>query len=327
MLANAAGKGDWMYTGWMRDFPVGRPLSPQESASRFNVHAAQSVAPAEHACLVRFNSTCIELIDRRFRLRGMVSTTVVLLGTLGLFLLGFFLLLTLVIPNLEGDIWDWVMYGMVGACVVGAPALFWHITLRYEFFTYVWYPTRFNRRNRKVYFFMGGKEGAVSVPWDEAVFYIGRGTSEEFLRDLRCSVVEDHVVKRTFAVGHYFDDELKIRGIWEFVRRYMEEAPAEVVDTIDGRQMNLSVKPSLRNCYLFVVASLGPAMLGARFMLMPLLLPLVLCRWLVLKSCRVPVWPQWVQDECEIDANDPLRLAEPEVMAQSEWDRRSTRSG
>ncbi|WP_152985255.1 DUF6708 domain-containing protein [Stenotrophomonas beteli] len=307
-----------MYTGWMRDFSVGGPLSPQESASRFNVHTSQSVTPAEHACLVRFNSTSIDLIDRRFRLRGMVSTTVVLLGTLGLFLFGFFLLFTLVIPNLEGDVWDWVMYAMVAVCVVGAPALFWRITLRYEFFTYVWYPTRFNRRNRTVYFFTGGKEGAVSVPWDQAVFYIGRGTREEFLRDLRCSVIEDHVVKRTFAVGHYFDDELKVRGIWEFVRRYMEDGPAEVADTIGGRQMSLSVVPSLRNCYLFVVASLGPAMVSARFILMPLLLPLVFCRWLVLQSCRMPVWPQWVEEACAVDADDPLGLVETDVMAQEQ---------
>ncbi|WP_117310655.1 hypothetical protein [Stenotrophomonas sp. G4] len=113
----------------------------------------------------------------------------VLLGTLGLFLLGFFHLFTLVIPSLEGDVWDWVMHAMVAACVIGAHALFWHITLRYEFFTYVWCPTRFNRRNRTVYFFAGGKEGAVSVRWDETVFYIGRGTSEEFLRDLRCRIM------------------------------------------------------------------------------------------------------------------------------------------
>lgn len=286
-----------MYTGWMREFPQGGFLSPQENASRFSPKVEQDVAPDERASLVHFNSTYVDLIDRRFRLRGMVSTTMVLLGTIGLFLLGFFLLFTLVIPNLEGDFWDWVMYAMVAVCVVGAPVLFWHTTLKYEFFTYVWYPTRFNRRNRMVYFFTGGKEGAVRVPWDDAVFYIGRGTTQDFLRDLRCSIVDDRVVKRTFAVGHYFDDEQKIKGIWEFVRRYMENGPEAVVDSIDDRQMNLSVKPSWRNCYLFVVASLGPAMLGARFVLMPLLLPLVLCRWLVLKSCRMPVWPQWVEDE------------------------------
>ncbi|EKT4093801.1 hypothetical protein QEG23_003342, partial [Stenotrophomonas maltophilia] len=83
-----------MFTGWMREFPLGRGLSPHEDASRFDAHSPQSVTPAERACLVRFNSTYIDLIDRRFRLRGMVSTTVVLLGTLGLFLLGFFLLFT-----------------------------------------------------------------------------------------------------------------------------------------------------------------------------------------------------------------------------------------
>jgi len=286
-----------MYTGWMREFPQGGFLSPQENASRFSPKVEQDVAPDERASLVHFNSTYVDLIDLRFRLRGMVSTTMVLLGTIGLFLLGFFLLFTLVIPNLEGDFWDWVMYAMVAVCVVGAPVLFWHTTLKYEFFTYVWYPTRFNRRNRMVYFFTGGKEGAVRVPWDDAVFYIGRGTTQDFLRDLRCSIVDDRVVKRTFAVGHYFDDEQKIKGIWEFVRRYMENGPEAVVDSIDDRQMNLSVRPSWRNCYLFVVASLGPAMLGARFVLMPLLLPLVLCRWLVLKSCRMPVWPQWVEDE------------------------------
>lgn len=311
-----------MYSGWMREFPEGGFLSPQENASRFSPKVEQDVAPDERASLVHFNSTYVDLIDRRFRLRGMVSTTMVLLGTIGLFLLGFFLLFTLVIPNLEGDFWDWVMYAMIAVCVVGAPVLFWHTTLKYEFYTYVWYPARFNRRNRMVYFFTGGKEGAVRVPWDDAVFYIGRGTTQDFLRDLRCSIVEDRVVKRTFAIGHYFDDEQKIKGIWEFVRRYMENGPEAVVDSIDDRQMNLSVKPCWRNCYLFVAASLGPAMLGARFVLMPLLLPLVLCRWLVLKSCCMPKWPQWVEDECAIDANDPLRLVEPEVMAQFEPDRR-----
>jgi len=163
-----------MYTGWMREFPEGGFLSPQENASRFSPKVEQDVAPDERASLVHFNSTYVDLIDRRFRLRGMVSTTMVLLGTIGLFLLGFFLLFTLVIPNLEGDFWDWVMYAMVAVCVVGAPVLFWHTTLKYEFFTYVWYPTRFNRRNRMVYFFTGGKEGAVRVPWDDAVFYISR---------------------------------------------------------------------------------------------------------------------------------------------------------
>ncbi len=66
----------------------------------------------------------------------------------------------------------------------------------------------------------------------------------------------------------------------------MQQGPADVVDMIEGRQMNLSVNPSLRNCYLFVVTGLGPVMLAARFVLMPLLQPLVLCRWLVLRSCR-----------------------------------------
>ncbi|KAG0735955.1 hypothetical protein G6F24_018535 [Rhizopus arrhizus] len=73
---------------------------------------------------------------------------------------------------------------------------------------------------------------------------------------------------------------------------------------------------------MFVVAWLGPAMVGARFVLMPLLLPLVLCRWLVLLSCRMPEWPQWVEDACKVDPND-LRLAEPEVMAQSQAGRQS----
>lgn len=123
-----------------------------------------------------------------------------------------------------------------------------------------------------------GRRGALRVPWGNAVFYIGRGTTQDFLRDLRCSTVGDWVVKRTFAVEHHFDDEHKIKGIWEFVRRYMQNGPEAVVDSIDDRRMSLSVKPSWRNCYLFVVASLGPVMLGARFVSMPLLLPLVLCR-------------------------------------------------
>ena len=46
------------------------------------------------------------------------------------------------------------------------------------------------------------------------------------------------------------------------------------------------------------------------------LLPLVGCRWLLLKSRRQPVWSQRILDESVIDAEDPHRWPEPQYIGQ-----------
>jgi hypothetical protein len=214
----------------------------------------------------------------------------------------------------------------------GIPML-WMLLLGKEFLTHTHYPIRFNRKTRMVHAYRDKRDGGiVSVPWEKAFFHIGQAVGEdtEFLKDIRCHVVdaEDRILD-TFAVGHYFDDEHKIRSIFEFIRRYMEEGPQDVFEdpsakaakvaddlAVPLRRIDLSVNPSLRNCFNWVVAAMPEAWFEARYLLAPLYAPLFLCRWLVLKTCRRPVWPQAIEAESRIEPDDPYRLDEPMVHVQ-----------
>ena len=82
-------------------------------------------------------------------------------------------------------------------------------------------------------------------------------------------VDQDEKIIDTFAVGHYFDEEHKIRSAFEFIRRYMEEGPEDVFEDpsakaariasdlgVPLRRIDLSVTPSLRNCLNWVVTAM-----------------------------------------------------------------------
>ncbi len=71
--------------------------------------------------------------------------------------------------------------------------------------TYTYYPIRFNRRTREIYVFRhNGDGGVLSIPWDRAFFFIGRGRGgEKHLLELRCHALNKHDrVIATFGIGH-----------------------------------------------------------------------------------------------------------------------------
>lgn len=208
--------------------------------------------------------------------------------------------------------------GLLVAMCFGAPVLFW-LFLGVDFFTYTHYPTRFNRVTRKVYFFLhNGPDGVVAVPWDDknTYFHIGHGRNEKSLRDLRCHVLENLYVTQTFAIGHYFSNERRVRGLWEFIRRYMEEGPDAAAEHPLDKHITLSVTGTWKNCYMWVAGHMGGELSGARWLLAPFVGAVTLCRWLVFKSCKEPIWPPEVEAECAIDPNDPNRWPEPAFMGE-----------
>lgn len=304
-----------MYTGWFRRFKVNRTLEPVE---RFEpLLKERSDVSNERHCVISFNSTYMDIVDRRYRLRGMVATAVVTLGSVALAIYGIWMLLTQVPTLYEGRVVDWFLIVLLVGGFIGQFVLMYKLVIGRDFFTYKYYPIRFNRRTRMVHAYTdAGSAGVISVPWDDAYFHLGHGEREKFLRDIRCHVMEGDVVKKTFAVGHYFDDPQKIREIWEFIRRYMDEGPEHVVDAPALARVHLSVADTWKNCYLTVIISLGEALLPYRTLLMPLLGPLIACRWLVLKSSKTPVWPDYVVKESGIDMADPHQWPEPEYVGQ-----------
>jgi hypothetical protein len=304
-----------MYTGWLRRFKVDRPIDPVEQFEPLK--RERTGASNERHCVISLNSTYMDVIDRRYRLRGMVATTVVTLVSTALALFALWMLVTWLPTVYEGRAVDWFMVGVLVIGFVGQFALLYRLIIGRDFFTYKYYPIRFNRRTRMVHAYTdAGPSGVISVPWDKAYFHLGHGQGETFLRDIRCHVMDGEMVKQTFAVGHYFDDADKVREIWEFIRRYMDEGPQHVVDAPASPQLHLSVADTWKNCYLTVIISLGEALLPYRTMLMPLLGPLAACRWLVLKSSKTPEWPAHVVTESGIDVADPHQLPEPEYVGQ-----------
>ena len=320
-----------MYTGWVLKFKHGTHVLPHERDVQLR-QGTRYRSSDNFASLIRLNSTFLEIIDRRFRQRGMLGTGFSVVGAVGVMYWWFMYSSGSLVPNANGERM-WGSFAFEAIAFGGTLLWLWRFVLGKEFFTHTHYPIRFNRKTRMVHAYRDKRDGGiVSVPWDKAFFHIGQavGDDTEFLRDIRCHVVDEHdKILDTFAVGHYFDDERKIRSVFEFIRRYMEDGPENVFEdpsakaakiaddlVVPLRRIDLSVTPSLRNCFNWVVAAMPERWFEARYVLMPLYAPLFLCRWLVFKTCRSPRWPARIEAESVIEPNDPYRLEEPTVHVQ-----------
>lgn len=315
-----------MYTGWTSPFKLGRPLEREERYAALPHQRQADTIPDPHSSLLHFNSTYAEFIDRRYRLRGMATTTLWLLAgiifpVIGTLFVGYFIWIgSYLTGEISGKFATIISIASFLICF-GGPWVLWKFLLRHDLFAYTHYPIRFNRKNRKVYVFRhNGEGGVLTVPWDDVFWHIGRGMQQKYLCDVRGHLLDGVRVRETFAVGHYFDDSRvdRIQGLWEFIRRYMEEGPETVAEHPLDRMIELSMTPSWTNCYLWVMANIGTGFTSLRFVLFPLFYPIVglltLGRWLTLNSCKAPIWPPEVESECQVDPNDPNRWEEPSYL-------------
>uniref|UniRef100_UPI003DA02848 DUF6708 domain-containing protein n=2 Tax=Xanthomonas oryzae TaxID=347 RepID=UPI003DA02848 len=169
------------------------------------------MAPLQRLGLVSISSTFIEWIDRRFLYRGMLNMSVVFIVLIGFFAFSGFCFLKMA----QGGRGAWAI-GVMGIMSMGCAGFLYAILLRHEFFRYVYYPIRFNRKTRKIYVFREKRDGGLLiVPWDEVFFHIGRGTDMKFLRDIRGEILDGEIVKDTFALGHCAERDEPVKEMWE----------------------------------------------------------------------------------------------------------------
>lgn len=196
---------------------------------------------------------------------------------------------------------------------LGGAAFFWFVYIRKDFFNHTYYPIRFNRKNRQVYVFRDKRDGGVlTMPWDNGFFHIGKGLRDKRLLDLRCHVLDGEMVKDTFVTGMFYRKSEHVLQLWEFVRRYMDDDIESVGKNVE---VWVSPAPTWMNCRIMVGVNLG-GLAGWRVIFWPIALPLIATRWLVLKTCKVPVWPAEIEAACRIEPNDPHHLPEPEYIGQ-----------
>lgn len=196
--------------------------------------------------------------------------------------------------------------------LIAAVSFFWRLILRKDFFTHTYYPVRFNRKTRQIYIFRDKRDGGVlTMPWDKGFFHIGQGLRDKRLLDLRCHVLDGKTVKDTFVTGMYYLQKEQVQQLWEFVRRYMDEG----IESLGQVEVWTSPAPTWKNCRIMVGVTFG-GLSGLGAILWPLAAPVILTRWLVMKSCKSPQWPAEIEAACRIEPNDPHRLPEPEYIGQ-----------
>ncbi|WP_330986804.1 DUF6708 domain-containing protein, partial [Xanthomonas translucens] len=169
-----------MFTGWSRPFRVDRPLEEGEKSSALLRDMQENTIPSQRLGLININSSYIDWVDRRFLYRGMLNTSFVSIGAIGFIGIALFLCFEYFFGDFtEGA--KWGLKFLVPFALLCGAVLYWALP-RYEFFKFIYYPIRFNRKTRKVYVFREERDGGLLiVPWDKVFFHIGCGTDMKFL--------------------------------------------------------------------------------------------------------------------------------------------------
>ncbi|QAU24422.1 hypothetical protein EO087_10825 [Dyella sp. M7H15-1] len=281
-----------------------------------NLKQLGGIEADERASVIHLNSTYVDIIDRWYMIRGGFRSALVALLSPVIIGVVIFVISLFVFFAVRQE----VSITFAGVIICIFIPMGW-ICIKYvmkpilgrEFFTYTHFPIRFNRQSRMIHVFRhNGPGGVLSVPWDQAFFYIGHGTEDRDIFDLRGCVMDGDTVVDTFAVGNMTDTEKRVREVWKFLVTYMEQGPQAL-----PKDTYIATSTSRRwlNCFLWANVFCN------NFARVPLIkwgfvALITVVRWLIIKSCKDPVWPAEIASESVIEPDDPYRHAEPGVSGE-----------
>lgn len=286
-------------------FQVNRPLNEYEREHRFDTTHPVSTRVHYELSLIKLNSTFVECVDKWYSMRGFVA----MVG-------GVFSAILLI--GSAGVLFALISSGYVGFLIplVVALVVFWLPArmLLSDAFTYTHYPIRLNRRNRQVYAFR--RDGTVlKAAWDElywTIYNTRLGLGGGDLNVMGHVLDKDGVtVRESIALSMVDAGEPGKRNLlqfFEFFRRYMEDGPGPVLEAL--KPTPLIMLPGIdkeRESWAFGWEYLTGSLKGMvllQLLFQVFFFPISLFRWLVMRTSKIPQWPQWVEDECAIDPND-----------------------
>jgi hypothetical protein len=288
-----------------KGFEVGRSLNEYEREHRFDVKKSASDRMHYDLSLIKFNNTFIECVDKWYSMRGfMAMAGMVFCGVLA-FVVGYcsYAAMHYGVPAY----WAPAALALVGLFI---PAKFFLS----DAFTYTHYPIRFNRQNGQVYAFR--RDGTVlKARWDELYWTIyntnlGLGGGD---LNVMGHVLEQDGVTVKESVGLSLVDagesgRQNLLQFFEFFRRYMEEGPGPVLQALEP--VPLIMLPGIdheKETWAFGWGHLTGSLKGIivlQVVLQVFFLPISVFRWLVMRTSKIPHWPQWVEDECSIEPDD-----------------------
>ncbi|MEG5842107.1 DUF6708 domain-containing protein [Enterobacter mori] len=259
--------------------------------------------------VIRINSTCLELVDRLYFSRG--SGTLIASFFFSLFFGVCFLWLVFKAFFLgQGENTPWGVLSIIWIIFVLPLSWLSYKFLVLEVFNYTHYPIRFNRKNKTVYLFRNGKPVLV-VPWHDLEFVrISNGGKPESWSIVGCTLADDgetviHYIP--LPVSNNWGPEY-LEVYWEYIRCYMEEDDC-VADLADIVTYCLPVEKQKEGWFFgLLYISKMTSRLGwlVNLPLFPFVFFVSITRWLVMLTCRIPVWPPEVEEACRPDENDPV---------------------
>ncbi|KFF48488.1 hypothetical protein GY26_13900 [Gammaproteobacteria bacterium MFB021] len=262
--------------------------------------------------VVKVNSSFIEVVDAGNRLRGVPSFFGLMGGipsAYGLAIMIYFI----VKKGAEIPVVAYILFAISLAIILLVCFPLLNSLLRRELFRKTHYPMRFNRRDRKVYAWSQDM-GVVTMNWDDIQFYTSQSTASEDRRGLARDEIRGYVRDRAGNVLYHlvffkYQGGKNMQGaleIWELVRRYMEEPDGHIqAYQVNQRLLDLEGKResfinSLVQATRFIADS--PIMAAV---IAPMIAWAGTGRILAKWTCRVPRWPEWVEEKCRVDPNDP----------------------
>jgi len=291
------------YTGLVRKYAVNRPLTSSERDRQLRQKQKHEAGLAYQLSVIRISSTFLELVDKYYAWKGVLTSVVLAAFVILLGMVGAMTAFAAITPGrLETD-WSFLlsMYGLVAA-----PLAFGVWLLKKEAFAYTHYPLRFNRKTRKVHVFRFDGT-ALTVPWDKIFFCLA--PVPQRLWEIQGHVLADdrQTVVHTFALpavaGGTKADRQVLLGYWEFVRRYMEDGPNEAYALVKVCLPIASEREPVMFGFHRMHAEAGRnAVLG---MLMGLIaVALLPGRWIAMRTSKLPMWPPHVEETCRIEPGD-----------------------
>jgi len=226
----------------------------------------------------------------------------------------------------DGSSGDFVMNCLALLAVLLFGSIVWKLGgglffgLRYE-------PIRFHRETRKLYAvrarrFVGKPgEGDIvwEVPWtDESIFCLHREvTAFGTVFHIRHYTLDDQGnVTKVFSIGREWTASQTRLALaqWNYWCKYMHDGP----NALPKPMLFHTQHETPRESFLFSLYSFGmSAPVFMRLLSMPAVLVFTAMRMLANATCRVPVWPQAIENISRVASDDPY--AEPRTGTPVGW--------
>lgn len=291
------------YKGLIRKFPVNRPLSEQDRKYHLDQNKKLEVEPYPDLVVIRLNSTFLEVVDKFFQNKGFLSLfAFAVVGVLSWFSVSIWSVIKAQPPG-GGGASEAVAFGLSMIAVSSVTAAGFLYFSRWDWLGYTHYPIRLNFETQMVHVFR--VDGSVlSVPWAELFFTLDCDFSYSRFWEIHAHVLAEdrETVLETFVLGASGNVEFGGLAIlcahWEFFRRYMSEGPDAVASYVKFAMPVEGRRESYRSGYEVIMSELRHPHPVARFLravMWPVFFLQSLARWLVMRTCRIPRWPQDVE--------------------------------